>query len=73
MITVDVRTVKAGKSYRATVLRDGQEQGRYSLLLGDDAHVWIYTATANLGGYQLDRFGGKLTPVAIRRFFGYGT
>lgn len=61
-----VSTVKGGEDYRVTT-DDGT---RLRLCLDTDRDmVTIYTDTHNLGGYRLERFGGRLSPDSIRRFF----
>lgn len=68
MLTVDVFTVRSGAEYRVTV--DGPEgHMRYGLSLDRQGVVWVRTRTHNIGGYRLERFGGKLTPASIRAFF----
>ncbi len=57
-----ITTIKSRADYRAAI-----EGKRFHFVRVDDA-VWIYTPTANLGGYNLDRFGGTLTPASIRKF-----
>lgn len=45
---------------------DGQ---RYLLMLGADGrYVTVYTDTSCLGSWQVERFGGALTPASIRTF-----
>ena len=66
-MTLTVRTVKAGLSYRVTGL------GKSSLLLSRDPDgEWVvaYTPTARVGMYHIDRFGGELSPASIRNLFG---
>lgn len=62
---ISVKTVKSGIEYRVKV--DGK--GIHLIYDPENDAVWLYTSTANLGGYNLSRFGGKLSPKSIRTFF----
>lgn len=59
-----ITTITSGTDYRVT--HDGASL-RF-VLDSDSAMVCIYTTTANLGGWRLDRFGGSLSPESIRAF-----
>lgn len=59
----DIKTVKSGKEYYATV-----NDTRLHYILNDEATaVQIYSKDCNYGGFLLERFGGTLSPDGIRK------
>jgi hypothetical protein len=60
---IKIRAAVGGKDYRVTL----REHHGYRFMLAD-RHVMIYTSSSCLGGFSLDRFGGKLCPAGIRKF-----
>ena len=62
----DVKCVAKGKDYYATV--DGIRL-RYALNQTEPDVVMIYTRDACIGGFNLQRFGGELSPDGIRALY----
>lgn len=61
-----VKTVKAGSEYTVTL-----EDGKWFRLMLDSerGHVFVYTKTATIGGYDINRFGGELSAATVRKFW----
>lgn len=68
--TID--TIKSGQDYRVRMadMPGIADQSYRFCLVRDGEMVAIYTPTANLGLYKIERFGGALSPAGIRAFIG---
>ncbi|MFA5707538.1 hypothetical protein [Mycolicibacterium sp.] len=66
---MNVRTIRPGNEYRATI------ETLSLRFLADPAKrmVWVYAQQRLIGGFDVDRFGGKLDPDGIRRFTSAGS
>lgn len=65
-MTITVKTVKSRSEYRVK-MEDGMKY-LFVLRQSGDA-VDVYTPTSCIGGYNLSRFGGELSPSSIRNLF----
>jgi hypothetical protein len=60
---IKIKARVGGEDYRVTL----REHHSYRFILAGE-NVMIYTSSSCLGGFSLNRFGGRLSPSGIRKF-----
>jgi hypothetical protein len=60
----NITTVTGGRAYRAVI----NETVYWFEIDQDNTSVFVRTRAGTLGGYNLDRFGERLSPATLRTF-----